>query len=109
MSMATGSESKIDTKLFVSTAETIGTVTKELDSCFQDWAKVMQNMRGYWQGDTSDDIKNVADAVKNSASDLQKSLGGYRSALNEIAGIYDKTEQSVQETSKSLNFNKTLR
>jgi hypothetical protein len=49
-------------------------------------------MRGYWQGDTSDDIKNVADAVQNSATSLLRSLGGYRAALNEIAGIYDKTE-----------------
>ncbi len=107
--MATGSESKIDTKLFVATADSVGTVTKELESCFQDYGKTMQSMRGYWQGDTSDDIKNVADAVQKSATDLLRSLGGYRAALNEIAGIYDKTEKNVQETGKTLKFDRAMR
>lgn len=107
--MASGTESKIDTKLFVATSDSVGTVSKELESCFQDYNKTMQSMRGYWQGDTSDDIKNVADAVQKSASDLLRSLGGYRAALNEIAGIYDKTEKNVQETSKTLKFDKAMR
>ena len=107
--MATGNESKIDTKMFVSTADTIGTVAKELEACFQDWAKVMQSLRGAWQGDTSDDIKNTAEAVQKSASDMLRSLGGYKTALYEIAGIYDKTEKNVQETGKSLKFDNALR
>jgi WXG100 family type VII secretion target len=107
--MATGSESKIDTKLFMATADSVGTITKELESCFQDYNKTMQSMRSYWQGDTSDDIKNVADSVQRSAADLLRSLGGYRAALNELAGIYDKTENNVQETSKTLKFDKAMR
>ena len=107
--MAAGNESKIDTKLFVSTADAVGTAAKDLGGCFQDWAKIMQSLRGNWQGDTSDNIKNTADAVQKSASDLLRSLGGYRAALNEIAGIYDKTEQNVQEAGKSLKFDKALR
>ena len=107
--MATGAESKIDTKLFVSTAESIGTVAKELESCFADWTKIFQGLRGLWQGDTSDDIKNTSEAVQKSASELLRSLGGYKAALHEIAGIYDKTEQSVQETGKSLKFDKPMR
>jgi WXG100 family type VII secretion target len=102
-------DSKIDTKLFIATADSVGTISKELESCFQDYGKTMQSMRGYWQGDTSDDIKNVADAVQNSATNLLRSLGGYRAALNEIAGIYDKTEKNVQETSKTLKFDKAMR
>ena len=102
-------ESKIDTKLFVATADSIGTAAKDLGTCFQDWAKVMQTLRGSWQGDTSDDMKNVAEAVQNSAADLLRSLGGYRAALNEIAGIYDNTEKSIQETGKSLKFDRALK
>ena len=107
--MAGETESKIDTKLFIATAEAVGAVVKDLEGCFQDWGKTMQNIRGYWQGDTSDDIKNVAEAVKYYASDLLRSLGGYRAALNEIAGIYDKTERNVQETSRSLKFDNAMR
>ena len=102
-------ESKIDTKLFVATAETAAAVAKDLDGCFRDWAKAMQGLRGNWQGDTSDDIKNIADAVQRSASDLLRSLGGYRAALGEIAGIYDKTEKNVQETSRTLKFDRAMR
>ena len=107
--MATGAESKIDTKLFVATADSIGVVIKDLEACFSDWAKVFQGLRGSWQGDTSDDIKNVTGSVQKSAADLLRSLGGYKATLHEIAGIYDKTEQTVSETGKSLKFDKPMR
>ena len=107
--MATGNERKIDTKLFAATADTTGTVAKELEACFSEWGKLMQTLRGAWQGDTSDSIKHTADAVQKSAAELLRSLGGYRAALNEMAGIYDKTEKNIQETGKSLKFSETLR
>jgi WXG100 family type VII secretion target len=107
--MATNNESKIDTKLFVSTADTIGAVVKDLESCFQDWAKVMQGLRGNWQGDTSDDIKNTTEAVQRSATQLLRSMGSYKTVLNEMAGIYDKTEKNIQETGKSLKFDQGMR
>ena len=107
--MASRSESKIETKLFATTGDTVGVVSKDLESCFQEWGKIMQGMRGHWQGDTSDDIKNVAEAVQRSGSDLLRSLGGYKAALYEVAGIYDKTEKNIQETGKSLKFDKALR
>ena len=107
--MATGSESKIDTKLFVATAESIGNVAKELESCFAEWTKLFQGLRGSWQGDTSDDIKNTIESVNKSASMLLQSLGGYKAALNDIAGIYDKTEDNVKETGRSLKFDRAMR
>jgi len=107
--MSTGAESKIDTKLFVATADSIGGVIKDLESCFSDWAKVFQGLRGSWQGDTSDDIKNTVGSVQKSAADLLRSLSGYKAALYEIAGIYDKTEQAVSEAGKSLKFDKPMR
>jgi WXG100 family type VII secretion target len=107
--MATGTESKIDTKLFQTTADTVGTIAKEISNSFQDWTKLMQSMRGNWQGDTSDDIKNVVDACQKSADELLRSLGSYKKALYEIAGIYDKTEKNIQESSKSLKYEKGLR
>jgi len=107
--MSTGAESKIDTKLFVATADSIGGVIKDLESCFSDWAKVFHGLRGSWQGDTSDDIKNTTASVQKSAADLLRSLSGYKAALNEVAGIYDKTEQTVSETGKSLKFDKPMR
>jgi len=107
--MATGNESKIDTKLFAATADAAGAAAKELELCFQDWIKIMQSLRASWQGDTSDNIKNTAAAVQNSAAELTRSLGGYKAALNEMAGIYDTAEKKVQETSKTLKFDKVLR
>jgi uncharacterized protein YukE len=107
--MAAGNESKIDTKLFVSTADAVGAAAKDLGTCFQDWGKVVQSLRGYWQGDTSDDIKNVAEAVQKSAAYILRSLGGYRAALLEMAGIYDKTEKSVQESGKTLKFDRAMK
>lgn len=107
--MAAGTESKIDTRLFAATAESVSKVAKDLDSCFSDWARIMSGLRSNWQGDTSDDIKNTTEAVQNSAAVLLAALGGYRTTLNELAGIYDRTEANVKETGKSLKFDRPMR
>ena len=107
--MATGTESKIDTKLFTATADSVGVVAKDLESCFSEWTKTMQGLRSNWQGDTSDNIKNTVEAVQKSAAELQRSLGGYKAALYEIAGIYDQTEKAVQDSGRSLKFDKPMR
>ena len=107
--MSTGTDSKIDTKLFIATADSIGTVVKDFESCYSEWAKILQGLRGNWQGDTSDNIKNTIESVQKSAAEMLRSLGGYRAALNEVAGIYDKTEKTVQEKGKSLKFDKPMR
>jgi uncharacterized protein YukE len=106
--MATGSESKIDSGLFVSTADTIVEVTKELGGCFEEWTKILQGLRGNWQGDTSDDIKNTVEAVQKSAAEMLRVLGAYKMTLYELAGIYDQTEKTVQEKGKSLKFDKPM-
>lgn len=107
--MATGSESRIDTKLFASTAQSVGNIAKQMNGYCQEWNKTMGTLRGVWQGDTSDNVKNTADQVQKSAADLLNALSGYQAALNEMAGIYEKTEQNVQETGKSLRFDKAFR
>ena len=97
-------ESKIDTALFISTAETIAPLTKELGNLFTRWQEVVGSLRSDWQGDTSDDVRNTAAQLRRSSDDLLKALSGYQAALKEMAGIYDKTEKNVQETGKSLKF-----
>ena len=104
-----GSESKIDTKLFTDTANSIGTVAKDLETCFSDWATILSSLRSVWQGDTSDDIKNTVESVQKSAAELLRSLGGYKAALYDMAGIYDNTEKDVKEKGKSLKFDKPMR
>lgn len=107
--MATGNETKIDTKLFAATADTLLACTKEMERLCGDWSKAMSSLRSQWQGDVSDNIKNTAEQVKKSAADLLASLSAYPITLREIAGIYDHTEKSVSETGKTLKFDRALR
>lgn len=107
--MATGSETRIDTRLFASTADSLGGIAKQMEGSCQEWNKTMAGLRSVWQGDTSDNVKNTAEQVQKSAAALVRALAGYRAALLEIAGIYEKTEQNVQETGKSLNFDRAFR
>ncbi|MDR0549154.1 MAG: WXG100 family type VII secretion target [Deltaproteobacteria bacterium] len=107
--MTSGGESKIDTKLFQTTADLVGNVAKNMENSFSEWTKIMRTLRGCWQGDTSDDFKNLVDAVNNSSKELLRALGGYKAALYEIAGIYDNVEKKVSETGKSLKYDKSLR
>jgi uncharacterized protein YukE len=107
--VATDNQNVIDTKLFASTADAVANATKELNRLFGDWNKAMNTLRGAWQGDVSDDIKNTVEQVQKSSADLATALGGYPVALREIAGIYDKSEKNIQETGKSLKFERTMR
>lgn len=107
--MATGSESRIDTKLFAATAQTLGDIAKQLDGRSQEWNKTIGALRGVWQGDASDNIRNTAEQAQKSAEELVRALAGYQAALNEMAGIYDKNEQTMQESGKSLRFDKAFR
>ncbi len=106
--MATGSESVIDTALFLRTAEALEPVTKNLGELLSQWQQTVSGLRSEWQGDSSDDVKNTAAQVQKSADALLRALNGYRAALREMAGVYDKTEKNVQETGKSLKFGNTF-
>ena len=104
-----GTESRVDTALFLSTAEALEPVTKNLTSLFNQWQDTVRSLRGQWQGDASDDVKNTAAQLAKSSDALLRSLNGYRAALREMAGVYEKTEKNVQETGKSLKFGSTFR
>lgn len=97
-------ENKVDTKLFIATAETIEPAIKQLSSLFEQWQSTLASVRGDWQGDTSDDIRNTAAQLKASSDALNASLANYPKTLKEMAGIYEKTEKTTQETGKRLKF-----
>ena len=107
--MAGGSESKIDTALLASTAETLTPLIKNLENVFEQFQQEIKSSRGEWQGDTSDDIKNTSAALKESSAEMSKVLNGYVKGLKELAGIYDKAENKVQDTGKSLKFDSVFK
>ncbi len=102
--MATGNDTKVDTALLASTAETLSPLIKNLENIFEQFQQEIKSSRGEWQGDASDDIRNTAAQLKSSSAEITKVLNGYVSGLKELAGIYDKAESKAQESSKSLKF-----
>jgi WXG100 family type VII secretion target len=107
--MAAGNDTKMDTALLVRTAETLTPLIKNLENIFEQFQQEIKSTRSAWQGDTSDDIRNTAAQLKSSSAEVTKVLNGYVSGLKELAGIYDKAENKVQETGKSLKFDKTFK
>ena len=106
--MAAGNDTKVDTALLASTAETLSPLVKNLENIFENFQQEIKSSRGEWQGDTSDDIKNTAAQLKASSAEITKVLNGYISGLKELAGIYDKAESKVQDTGMSLKFDSTF-
>ena len=104
-----GSETKVDTALLASTAETLTPLIKNLENVFEQFQQEIKSSRGEWQGDASDDIRNTAAQRKSSSAESIKVLNGYVSGLKELAGIYDKAENKVSETGKSLKFGSTFK
>lgn len=102
-------ESKVDTKLFLATAEEIEPAIKQLSNLFEQWQSTLAALRSDFQGDTSDDIRNTAAQLRSSSEVLIASLENYPKTLKEMAGIYEKTEKNVQETGKSLKFGNTFK
>ncbi|MCR4990588.1 MAG: WXG100 family type VII secretion target [Lachnospiraceae bacterium] len=107
--MASGNDTKVDTALLASTAETLSPLVKNLENVFEQFQQEIKNSRGEWQGDTSDDIRNTAAQLKSSSAEIKKVLNGYISGLKELAGVYDKAESKVEDTGKSLKFDSTFK
>lgn len=97
-------ENKVDTKLLAATADSIEPAIKKMATLFEQWQSTIGSLRSDWQGDTSDDIRNTAAQIKTNSEALMRSLETYPKMLREMAGIYEKTEKSQQETSKKLKF-----
>lgn len=106
--MATGNDTKVDTALLASAAETLAPLVKQLESVFEQFQQEVKSSRGEWQGDASDDIRNTAAQLKSSSSEITKTMNGYVSGLKELAGIYDKAENAVSNKGKTLKFDKTF-
>ncbi len=107
--MATGNDTQVDTALLLSTAETLDPMIKKLETIFDQIQQEVKSQRSDWQGDTSDDIKNTAAALKNSSAEMIRVLNSYVTGLKELAGIYDKAESNVSNKGKSLKFNNTFK
>ena len=107
--MAGGSDTKVDTALLLKTAETLGPLIKNLGNIFEQFQQEVKSSRSEWQGDTSDDIRNTAAALKESSAEITKVLNGYVSGLKELAGVYDKAENKASEAGKSLKFDSTFK
>ena len=107
--MASGNETKVDTALLANCAETLTPLIRNLENIFEQFQQEIKNLRGEWQGDTSDDIRNAANQLKASSTEIVKVLNGYVRALQELAGIYDRAENKVSDTGKSLKFGSTFK
>ncbi len=107
--MAAGNEQKVDTALIAGCAATLTPPVKNLENIFEQFQQEVKNSRSDWQGDASDDIRNTANQLKASSSEIIKVLNGYVSGLKELAGIYDKAESKVSDTGKSLKFGSTFK
>ncbi len=107
--MASGNDTKVDTALLAQTAESLSPLVKNLENVFEQFQQEVKNSRSEWQGDTSDDIRNTAAQLKSSSAEITKVLNGYISGLKELAGVYDKAENKVPDTGKSLKFASTFK
>ena len=99
-------DTKVDTKLFKTSADAMKAPVKGLSEKFNDWQRQCNSIRGDWQGDVSDDVRNTASQLKKSSDALVNSLGQYQKLLYEMAGIFEQTESKTTEQNRSLNFKK---
>ncbi|SEM28540.1 WXG100 family type VII secretion target [Butyrivibrio sp. ob235] len=106
--MAAGNDTKMDTALLLSTADTLSPLIKNLENVFEQFQQEIKSSRSNWQGDGSDDIRNTAAQLKESSAEIIRVLNGYVTGLKELAGVYDKAETKVENTSKSLKFDGTF-
>ncbi len=102
--MANSNEIKVDAKAFQTTSDEITKIIKTLEQSFNTYFTSLNSLRGGWQGDTSDRIRALSKSMNDSMSMLINNLSAYPKALYEVAGIYQKAEETISKQGQSLNF-----
>ncbi len=102
--MANDNELKVDVKAFTETAEAITATIKTLEESMNAYFNGVNSLRNVWQGDGSNNIKAMANAMNTGCSLLLSNLQSYPKTLNEVAGIYVNTEKQLSDAGKSLQF-----
>ncbi len=100
-----GTEIKIETKVFLSTAEEITAARAQIAQSIDAYLREVSSLRSAWQGSSSDRVRAMAASIKTSGELLFQNMDNYSKTLNELAGIYTQTEKHAVESGKSLAFN----
>lgn len=87
---------QISTQVLVDTAGRIRSINGTLDTKLNEINKAMNSLEASWKSDAATDIRAAMNAMKPRFEEYRNVVESYAKFLEKTAGLYDNTEQSIQ-------------
>lgn len=93
---------KVDTQQLKTTANEVRKQIRSMQQDFESLQTIVSRSSYYWQGQAADEYRRVFAEQKDPTADAFRRLGKIPDDLEKMAGIYEGTETSLQETAGNL-------
>ncbi len=97
-----GIQVKVKTEVLRSTASEVSSLTRTLQSDFDELQSCVRQTTRYWVGAAGDQYRRDFDAEKQEIGELLALLGKYPTDLLTMAGVYEDTERTNTQSSSAL-------
>ena len=102
--MAGDGTNRINTKEMLQAAQEITSIKKSIASNTDATYAIFRKLQDSYAGESADDIYAVAGQLKKSSGAIIDMLANYERVLQELAGVYEDTEKTVNRNAGKLKF-----
>ena len=102
--MAGDGTNRINTEEMLRASQEITSIKKSIASNTDATYAIFRKLQDSYAGESADDIYAVAGQLKKSSSAIIDMLANYEKVLQELAGVYEDTEKTVNRSAGKLKF-----
>ena len=102
--MAGDGTNRINTQEMLRAAQEITSIKKSIASNTDATYAIFRKLQDSYAGESADDIYAVAGQLKKSSVAIIDMLANYEKVLQELAGVYEDTEKTVNRNAGKLKF-----
>ncbi len=102
--MAGDGTNRINTEEMLRATQEITSIKKSIASNTDATYAIFRKLQDSYAGESADDIYAVAGQLKKSSSAIIAMLANYEKVLQELAGVYENTEKTVNRNAGKLKF-----
>lgn len=93
---------KVTTEVLQNVSADVTKKIAEVKNAFTELETIVQNSTSYWEGGGNDEFRQAYEIRKDDYSDILNSFEEHISNLLTIAGVYQQTENKVEELAQAL-------
>ena len=93
---------KVNPDVLKSQAEAVTSLIGEMENSWSDVLSVVSRSKSYWEGDASDLHVSFCEKIREPVENAIRRLKEQPKDLLQMAGIYEESEKSAEESAESL-------